>query len=157
MTQNKDIKKLLERTKAKAPKSGLTVPGNYFEQLQERVMQNVLDQNTTKVVPIAHGPGKNVAALLIAASFATVLFLVNMGSDKIKSENPVLMDYTTEVINDYLEKNTSEIELMAYADEIEMSLIANNDNELSGIQSKMIGDFLMSESDESDLGEFYDY
>lgn len=157
MIQDDNIRKLLERSKEKAPKSGFAVPEEYFDQLHKRTMQNISGKDTAKVVAMPSGPGRGVAALLIAASFAAVLFLVNIAPAEKTPENNALTDYSAEMINDYLEENMDEMELMAYADEVNISLLSEGSNALSEIQSNTISDFLMSESEEADWNELYNY
>lgn len=152
MNDCKNIASILEQSKQN--KGGFKLPEDYFDQLQHDVSAKINEQQT-EVVSIPKGPGKLVAALLIAASFAMIFVLVKpslLSTDN--SSSLSFAEYSSDEINEYLEENSEAYDLIAFADNSDFDLFSES-NELSNIEENSLGDFLIDESEEFDLNEFY--
>lgn len=153
MSNRKNIESILEQSKQN--KGGFKLPENYFDQLQQEVSAKINEQET-KIATLPKGPGKSFAALLIAASFAMIFFLVQPAIQDLQSNTPALSfaEYSAAEINEYLEENTEMYDLVAYA-ETEGFDIVSESNDLSYIENNSLGEFLIDESEEIDLNDLY--
>lgn len=154
MSKNINIQDLLEQSKKSD--SGLKVPNGYFENFRADVLDNIKSADRNTKQKEIRGPGRFVAAMLIAASFSAVFLLVNFNLNFIQTQNSNDIYFSAEAINEYLEDNIDDIEIFAYADNMDMSLFNNSSNgEIDNIQSNSINEFLIEESDYSEIEEFY--
>lgn len=151
MIENKKLNDLLERSKQNK-RAGFNLPVNYFDVLQKQLANKKDQQDEAKVIPLASGPGRMAAGLMVAASFLAIIMLVYIPSDSESLNTQIsFINYSTDDLNSYLEDNLDEMDLMAYADESDYSILLNS-NEFKGIENNSIEEFLV---DEIDFDEIY--